>query len=456
MTADWVRPRPGARSYRRDAIGAVAIALGMALSLMLYTRLGFYKEPAEPWISVPLVAVLALPLALRRRFPEVVAITASVAYFAFQQLAVPEVLVSNIALFIAFYSLGAWGRNRRRATIVRAAIIAGMFVWLAVNLLISVSDPEMLPEVSRSGVFSQFATFALINVMTNILYFGGAYYFGNSSWTAARDRADLFARTEELERQRAFSSAQAVALDRMQIARELHDVVAHHVSVMGVQAGAARRVLGTNSEQAASSLAIIEQSSRTAVDELHRLLVTLRDSNQDAASRDPASRGSSTLGIEQLQSLIAESSSAGHPVDFQVVGTERQVTALAGFTAYRVAQEALTNVRKHAGERATVDMRLRYLDDGIELEISDTGMGRGLSRGADTVAGTGGGMGLVGMRERILAVGGSLEAAPRARGGFLVRAGIPEHSVSEPPVSEATVSEAAVTEDTVSEPRVTS
>lgn len=421
MTADWVRPRPGARSYRRDAIGAVAVALGMGLSLMLYTRLDFFENPAEPWVSVPLIAVLALPLALRRRFPEAVAITASIAYFALQQLAVPEFLVSNIALFIAFYSLGAWGRDRRRATILRVAIIAGMFAWLTINLVITVSDPATLPEVSRSGVFSQFATFALINVMTNILYFGGAYYFGNSSWAAARDRAELVARTEQLERQREFSSAQAVALDRMQIARELHDVVAHHVSVMGVQAGAARRVLATDSEQAAASLATIEQSSRAAVDELHRLLVTLRDSNQDAASRS-----ASTLGIEQLPSLLAESATAGYPVDFQVVGTERPVTALAGFTAYRVAQEALTNVRKHAGDRATVDMRLRYLDDGIELEISDTGVGRGRTGSSTDSAG----MGLVGMRERVMAVGGSLEAAPRARGGFLVRAGIPEHKAT--------------------------
>jgi signal transduction histidine kinase len=477
MTAEWARPRPGARSYRRDAIGALAVALGMGVSLMLYTRLNLYEDPAEPWASALIVALLCLPLALRRRFPEAVAVIASIAFFACQSLAVPEVLVSNIALFVAFYTLGAWGRNRRRSTILRVAIIAGMFVWLTVNLLITVSDPDLLPQVSRSGVFSQFATFALINIMTNILYFGGAFYFGNSSWAAARDRAELVSRTEELERERAFSSAQAVALDRMQIARELHDVVAHHVSVMGVQAGAARRVIATDPNQAAASLATIEHSSRAAVDELHRLLVTLRDSgrdaaiqpgsnrsdsnhsgsnhsgsnhsgsNQDGASRSAAhrpaaSQGSSTLGIDQLPSLIAESESAGHPVDFSVIGTERPVTALAGFTAYRVAQEALTNVRKHAGERATVDMRLRYLDDAIELEVSDTGMGStAIATAGSATAGMGTarfgaagagvtGMGLLGMRERILAVGGTLDASPRAQGGFRVRAAIPEHRVN--------------------------
>lgn len=394
------------------------MALAMGLSLMLYTRLGFFEKPAELWVSVPLIAVLTLPLALRRRYPAAVAIAASVAYFACQQLSVPEILISNIALFVAFYSLGAWGRQRRRSTIIRIALIVGMFIWIATNLIVSVSDPDMLPTVSRAGVFSQFATFAVINVMTNILYFGGAYYFGNSAWAAARDRAELQARTDELESQRMLSAAQAVALDRMQIARELHDVVAHHVSVMGVQAGAARRVLPADPAQAASSLATIEQSSRAAVEELHRLLMTLRDTNQDAASRS-----SSTLGIDQLPALIAEAGSAGTHVEFSVVGTERAVTSLAGFTVYRVAQEALTNVRKHAGSRATVDMRLRYLHDAIELEISDTGIGRGASPPS-------GGLGLRGMRERVHAVGGTVEAAPRPRGGFLVRATIPEQGVA--------------------------
>jgi signal transduction histidine kinase len=218
-------------------------------------------------------------------------------------------------------------------------------------------------------------------------------------------------------------------------------------------------VLATDSGQAAASLAIIEESSRATVDELHRLLVTLRDSNQDAASLAPASQGSSTLGIEQLHSLVAESASSGHPVDFQVIGTKRPVTALAGFTTYRVAQEALTNVRKHAGERAAVDMRLRYLDDGIELEISDAGIGRGIARATDTVAGgiaggiavAGTGMGLVGMRERILAVGGTLEAAPRARGGFLVRARIPEHKIAEHSIPEHNVPEHKVPEHNVAD-----
>ncbi|WP_309616155.1 sensor histidine kinase [Salinibacterium sp.] len=421
MTSEWVRPRPGSRSYRRDALAALAIALGAGVTALLYSRMGLYPDPAEPWLTVVGLAAMTLPLALRRRFPEAVAIVAAAAFYVCQQFSVPEFLVSNIALFVAVYSLGAWGKSRRRATILRLSIIAAMFAWVTVNLIVTVSDPELLPEVSRSGVFSQFAVFAIINVLTNILYFGGAYFFGDSAWAAARDRAELQSRTIELETQRELGAEQAVALDRMLIARELHDVVAHHVSVMGVQAGAARRILTTDPEQALGSLATIEQSAREAVDELHRLLTTLRDTTPDAASRS-----SSTLGLAQLPALLTDMTDAGMHANLTVVGAERHVTSLAGFTLYRVAQEALTNVRKHAGDRAIAEVRLRYLDNAIELEVSNTGVGRAIARGAT------GGLGLIGMRERVLAVGGTVEAGARPHGGFLVRAAIPDRGTGFP------------------------
>jgi signal transduction histidine kinase len=413
----WVRPRPDARGYRRDALGAVVLALAATLTLLLYSRVGMITDPAPVWLSAIVIPAITLPLALRRRYPEAVAVVIAVAFFVGQQFTVPEVLMSNIALFIAIYSVGAWSRNRRAATVVRVIIIVGMFAWISVNLIISVADPEVFPEVSRSGVFSQFASYAVINFITNLLYFGGAYYFGERMWAAARSRAELEDRTAELASEREISAEQAVALDRVRIARELHDVVAHHVSVMGVQAGAARRVVSTDPAQASESLGIIEQNARSAVEELHRLLTTLREDGSDAGA-DAASESVSTRGVAQLPELIEQCRAAGTEAELHVVGEPRPVTSLVGFTLYRVAQEALTNVRKHAGERAEADVRLRYLDDRVELEITDTGVGRGL-------AARGTGLGQVGMRERIAAVGGTLETGPRSRGGYLVRAGIP-------------------------------
>ena len=408
-----MRPRPDAAGYRADAIAAALVAAGTIISLFLHNRVGYFEEPAPGWLSALAIAMLTVPLAFRRRYPATVAVLVSLGFFVALQFSVPELLFINISLFVAIYTLGAWGRNRRVANLVRVAIILGMFLWIAVNLVITVSDPELMPEVSRSGLFSQFASAATIQIITNVLYFGGAYYFGNAMNASARQRADLEARTIELAQEREHSAVQAVALDRVNIARELHDVVAHHVSVMGVQAGAARRVVQSDPAQASESLELIQQSAREAVDELHHLLTTLREAEPDAASAS-----ASTLGLEQLPDLVAETAAAGVPAQFQVVGDPHPVTGVVGFTLYRIAQEALTNVRKHAGATATADVRLRYEPGRVELEVVDTGNGGVTSRSR-------GGLGHIGMRERLTAVGGELETGPRTRGGYLVRASIP-------------------------------
>ena len=404
----WVRPRPGRTGYSRDLALAALIAVSGGISAALYSRIGMYPNPAPVWLTALVVLGYALPLALRRRFPAVVAIVVSAAFFVGGQFNAPEALFTNIALFIAIYTLGAWGRDRRLANIVRAVIVVGMFVWIFVNIAITTADPEMMPGFSRSGLFSELAAWSVIQIITNLLYFIGAWAFGNAMWASARRKAELVARTAELADEREFSASQAVALDRVRIARELHDVVAHHVSVMGVQAGAARRVVQTDPAQASASLEVVEQNAREAVDELHRLLVTLRDSDGD-----PASASASTRGVAQLEQLVAATDGAA----LQIVGEPRPLSALVGFTVYRVAQEALTNVRKHAGPRATADVRLRYDVDAVELEITDTGTA--------TPRRSTGGLGQLGMRERVDAVGGTLEVGRGTRGGYLVRATIP-------------------------------
>lgn len=404
----WVRPRPGRVGFRRDLGLAALIAVGGGVSAALYSRVGMYSEPAPLWLTVMVILGFSLPLALRRRFPAVIAIVVSTAFFIGGQFLVPEALVTNIALFMAIYSLGAWGPDRRAANIVRGFITVGMFVWVFTNIAISTADPEVMPGFSRSGLFSELAAWSVIQVITNLLYFIGAWAFGNAMWSAARRKAELAGRTAELAREREFSASQAVTLDRVRIARELHDVVAHHVSVMGVQAGAARRVVESDPAQASKSLEVVEQNAREAVEELHRLLTTLRDSDADAASAS-----ASTRGVAQLDELV----SATEGATLQVIGEPRPLGALVGLTVYRVAQEALTNVRKHAGPRATADVRLRYDADAVQLEVTDTG--------TEKPRRSAGGLGQLGMRERVDAVGGTLELGNQAHGGYLVRATIP-------------------------------
>ena len=371
---EWVRPRPDARGYRNDAILALVLLTGSAVSLVFYRATGTYAD--EPWwIALLWAAGMSLPLAARRRFPEIVAVVVSVVYAAGVVGQVAELLISQIVLFISVYTVGAWGRSRLIANITRGAIVVGMFAWLFWQLIFFSAVQDYLPDLERSadgGYMSPYIAFGAIQIFTNLLFFWGAWYFGDSAYRAARERAALVQRTAELAGARARAEAQAVALERVRIARELHDVVAHHVSVMGVQAGAARRVIASDPQAASASLSAIEASARSAVDELHRLLGTLRDDSLDtgaAAVTDAAS----TYSLARLPDLVGEAASAGLPSTFTVIGAERAVPATVELTAYRITQEALTNARKHAGAGATADVRLRYLDEAIELEVANTG-----------------------------------------------------------------------------------
>ncbi|WP_196833263.1 sensor histidine kinase [Mycetocola sp. CAN_C7] len=409
----WRRPPVTAKELRTDAILAAVLFVGALLSLMLYQVAGVYEDPAPMWVSLIWAVLITLPLAWRRRWPNIAAVVVSAAFIGGGELRVPELLICNITLFMALYAVGAWVDNRRTALLVRCGIIAAMLAWLVLAMFRQTTDPDALEGFSRVGMFSPLVAFLMIQILTNLLYFGGAYYFGDRSYASARQQALLEYRTEELERERERTAGQAVALERVRIARELHDVVAHHVSVMGVQAGAARTVLDSDPRAARDALANVELGARTAIDELQKLLHTLRENDQ----ADAASLSASTLGLGAIATLAADSTASGLPTTLEVVGTPTEVTGLVSLSIYRIAQEALTNARKYAGSAATADVRLRYLDGAVEIEVSNTGTVPSKPRA--------GGLGHIGMRERIDALGGTLELGPRPRGGYLVRARVP-------------------------------
>ncbi|AZS42079.1 MULTISPECIES: sensor histidine kinase [Microbacterium] len=401
---------PTERERRSDLVLATVLFVGAVLSAALSSIAEMYGDEQAPlWTALVYAAVVTAPLAVRRRWPGTVAVIVVATYFTAVTIRIPEIYVGNIAMFIAIYTVGAWMNNRRRALIVRVGIIVSMFVWLLITMY-----RDAIREADKAdviaGAMSPYVAFMLIQLLLNGLYFGGAYYFGERSWAAAAQLAVLEQRTAELEREREVTAAQAVALDRVRIARELHDVVAHHVSVMGVQAGAARLVLERDPAEASRILTGIEGSARDAIHELRQLLETLR------APGGETSDAASTLNLDDVAELVEASTEAGLPTAYTVIGDPTPVPSLVAVNLYRITQESLTNARRHAGPDATADVRVRYDGDGVEVEIVNTG--RPVSQLRP-------GLGQLGMRERAAASGGTLEVTPRPFGGLRVRARVP-------------------------------
>ena len=406
--ASWVRPGPTRRDRYIDLATAIALYLGAVLTQQLYRVSGVFDDPADGALTFGLLALTILPLAARRSHPVPSAIVASAGFIAAGTLQVPELLITQIALFLAIYSVGAWVSRRSVAVAARAVIVIAMALWLMITLFQSATDPDTLDNFPQAGALSPLVAFLLIQVVINLLYFAAAWWFGDRAFAAARQRHELEQRTHELERERERTAAQAVALDRVRIARELHDAVAHHVSVIGIQAGAARTVLTSDPDAASDALQTIEATSRETIRELHDMLVTLRDPDEALES---------ARGLDRLPELVDASQEAGVPTSLHVIGNPVPVPAIASVNLYRIAQEALTNVRKHAGPDATADIRVRYGSEHIELEVANTG--------GVTSRRLPGGLGQLGMRERVAVSGGTLELGPRSRGGYLVRARIP-------------------------------
>ena len=414
-TADFTRT-PTPRELRMDLVLALVVFVGAAISAGLSIIAQVYgDDQAPPWSAVLLVVAVSAPLAVRRRWPAAVAIFICAAYFFGVTLRVPELYAGNVAMFIALYTVGAWMNNRRAAILVRVGIIIGMFVWLLIAMYrdaITEADEADL----AAGLMSPYLAFLMLQLLVNILYFAGAYYFGERSWLAAAQRHVLEQRTLELEREREVTAAQAVALDRVRIARELHDVVAHHVSVMGVQAGAARLVVDADPDRAKQMLAGIEGSSREAIGDFRQLLETLRTPGDDPLALPGEDSHASTIDLDDIAHLAEASTAAGLPTRYTVVGDPIPVPGLVAVNLYRIAQESLTNARRHAGVGATADVRVRYDADAIELDVVNTGR---------AVTAIRPGLGQLGMRERATASGGTIDLSPRPQGGFRVRASVP-------------------------------
>ncbi|PRY35627.1 sensor histidine kinase [Umezawaea tangerina] len=408
----WVRPSPTEREARWDVATGVLLAVGVVLSTALSRDAGIDPGSLRPGQveEVGWALAVALPLCLRRRFPLSSLVVCAVAFIGLQLRYVGDATMTSVCLFAAVYTAGAWGRDRRRATVVRAVVVAALAVCLGYVLTTDTWAALNGLDANRpAGVLPPLAAFAVYTVATNALFLSAAWVFGDAAWVRTRQRAELAERNRELRVERDENARNAVVAERFRIARELHDVVAHHVSVMGVQAGAARLTLTRDPDGVGRVLSSIEAAGRDAIEEMHRLLGVLRDSGQPEVTA-PAP------GVERLAALVAQPR-GDLATTCAVVGEPRELPRSLSISLYRIAQEALTNTVKHANA-TRADVVVEYGTRAVELVVTDDG------RGPTDRDGTREGLGHKGMRERVALHDGTLTTGPDGR-GYAVRARFP-------------------------------
>jgi signal transduction histidine kinase len=355
-------------------------------------------DPTVP--SALVIAGMSVVVALRRKATEqmlVLAALLGVAQLIFDVRPMP----ADFAMLVIIYTASADGTKWAS----RLALTAG----LCAAPLSTLRWPE--------GSISAFGN--VLFMVFQMVPFALAWVLGDSIRTRRAYFAQLEERADRLEKERAAQSKVAVAAERARIARELHDVVAHNVSVMVVQADGAAYVLDAAPEQAKQALETISGTGRQALAEMRRLLGVLRTGEHEESGEYVPQPD-----VEQLDELIEQVRTAGLPVDFKVEGTPRPLPSGVELTAYRIVQEALTNTRKHGGENTGASVRLVYFDDGLGLLVEDDGKGAPHELYEDGGA-DGSGHGLIGMRERVGMVGGTLDAGPRPGGGFRISALLP-------------------------------
>ena len=340
-------------------------------------------------LGVALLLIATVPYFFRRKSPVAVFAISTAAVVVISALGYFEGIIPMVIL------LGAYTVGARCPT--RVVVIAYAFVVVALL-----------------GLFLGHAQgFDVSTLLANLALFAAAFLFGGNVAARSARLAALEERAQAVSREHEEEARRAVADERLRIAQELHDVVAHSMGVIAVQAGAGMHVIDTDPAEAKRSLEAISSTSRSTLTEIRRLLGVLREDEGAATALAPAP------GLDDLPRLAADLTDAGVPTALRVDGPAADVPKGVELTTYRIVQEALTNVLKHGGPGATAEVVVAIAPGAVRIEVTDDGRGVDLSRdGAE-------GHGLRGMQERVAVYGGDLHAGPRASGGFEVRAHLP-------------------------------
>ena len=374
--------------------GDLALAAVLALSMTL-ELLAWVADDLAPAIGAGLLATL--PFALRRKAPLVSFLLVMSGIQLLTQVQPGfdnDSMTFVVAFFVALYSLG------RHAT--------GIEAWLGVVALVL----TMAIFVNSEGGLAQ----ADLGDVAFVLVFAGAPWAAGLTLRLRREReTELNAENERLRREQEERAARAVAEERSRIARELHDVVSHAISVTVLQARGARATLDTDPAAARRALDAIEQTNTAALGDMRRLLAVLRDTEPEGAATDDHAPQPS---LAHLDRLVAHVRDSGVPVEVDVDGDPQDLPPGVDLSAYRIVQEALTNVLKHSAD-ARVRIVLAYRPDRLDVTVTDDGIPGPLE------VEPGGGHGLIGIKERVAVVGGEVVAGPGPDGGFEIRATLP-------------------------------
>jgi signal transduction histidine kinase len=369
-----------------DAVLAAVLAFTSVVPVLALGDLSWGKPKA---LGVVLGLLSTVPVAWRARYPLSAFAIVLFANGACLYAAAPigAAFQPFVALTLTAYSVGSRAEGRRALWAPPVLVVASVPVFVAARL-----------HGQQSG-----------NIIPSLLWLVAAWAVGRTVRGWRHQNVALEAANRELKEQRELQAQAAVAVERGRIARELHDVVAHNVSMIVVQAGAAARVLHGEQPDVRNALEVIAGTGRQTVDEMRALLGVLRSDDGPAALKPQP-------GLADLDQLVSGVREAGLPVTVRIEGSQRPLPQALDLSAFRIVQEALTNTLKHAGP-AQAQVTVRYEEGLVTLEITDTGHGPQDAQGT--------GHGLVGMRERTAMFGGELEAAGAESGGFTVRARLP-------------------------------
>jgi signal transduction histidine kinase len=377
--------RPSERNWRvLDRLFVVGLLVGFELEVVLSDNT---TGPLVPHLL--LGAVLALSFLWRRDRPLVtLVVNLAGGLVGTSFLTGPPDLVTSILMLVsACYSVGAHAERRQSLLGLGIAVVA-------VIAVAAIHDP--------GDIFWPVTFFCIV-----------PWLAGRTLQNQTRLARELSEKADRAEHAREEAERRSIAEERNRIARELHDVLAHNLSVMVVQAGAARRIAERDPERAAQAAELIRSTGRDALAELRQLFGPVRRGEGDLLAGPPT--------LKRVDRLVARARDAGLKVEARLEGQEVRLPAGVDLTAYRVVQEALTNVIKHAGA-GRVRVLVSYEPWEVVVEVEDDGTGR---KGNGALAGAGGGHGLAGMRERVTLYGGAFQAGPRRGGGFAVRARLP-------------------------------